>query len=287
MITFHVQSQGYLKSDYLFSSSLKNKEGDQFGSGDLLKISGRYTLPLSVKQNSSGQISAWSATLSSSYGIFNNKNVPLNISPDKILNLNLTVSHLRPLSEKWYLIASLGTGIYSAPDAITAKSLLVNGGAIFAYHLTDNLDLGIGGGLTNSFGVPIIMPMSYVKWELTGKYEIKAEATNSMQISASAQLNDKLKMRLVAIEMDGMSSVMEIDGKSMIYSSTIMKSYLSPELKTSKNMTLYLGAGGAWIRSAKLSRRTLKGFFNTFKSDHTNLNYNSTGYLTIGFRYGF
>lgn len=31
------------------------------------------------------------------------------------------------------MIASLGAGIYSAPDAITWQSVLVNGGVIFVY----------------------------------------------------------------------------------------------------------------------------------------------------------
>lgn len=112
-------TQGHLKTDYLFSSSLKNENGDTFGKGDLLKISGRYTLPLSVRQNNLGQISVWSATLSGSYGIFGNKKITEQTIPDEIINLNLSISHLRPISQKWYLVASLGGGIYAEPNAIT------------------------------------------------------------------------------------------------------------------------------------------------------------------------
>jgi hypothetical protein len=280
-------AQGYLKTDYLLPSSLKNENGDTFGKGDLLKISGRYTLPLSVRQNSSGQISAWSATLSGSYGIFDNKKITSQTIPDEIVNLNLSLSHLRPLSQKWYLIASLGGGIYSEPDAITAKSILVNGGFFFVYKLMSNLDVGFGAGITNSYGVPVIMPTSYIKWNLTGRYKVTANITNSMEISASAKFNDKFSRKLVGIEMDGISAVMNIDNKSMIYSSTIMKSYLTPEYKVGQSSTLYLGIGGAWLRSSKLSRRTLKGFWNTFTNDDNSPDFKSTGYLTIGFRYGF
>lgn len=279
-------AQGYLRSDYLISSSLKDEAGNNYGSGDLFRVSGRYTLPLSVKQNDSGPISAWSATLGGSYGFFGNKGMTINTIPDEIINLNFSLSHMRPISKKWYVIASLGGGIYSEPDKITAKSILVNGAVFFVYKLMNNLDVGAGGAITNAYGVPIIMPTSYLKWQLTGKYEIKAEATNSMAISASAQFTDHLKLKLVAIEMDGMSAVMNIDEKSMIYSSSILKSYLTSEYKIGKS-TLYMGIGGTWLRSSKLSRRTLKGFWEGFTKDDNDFRFNPTGYLTLGFRYGF
>ncbi len=155
------------------SSSLKDEVGNKYGSGDLFKVSGRYTLPLSIKQNNSGQISAWWATLNGSYGIFGNKDIAINTIPDKILNLNFSLSHIRPLSKRWYMIASVGGGIYSEPDKITTKSILVNGGIFFIYKWMNNLDVGISVGVTNSYGMPIIVPTSYIKWQLTGKYKIK------------------------------------------------------------------------------------------------------------------
>jgi len=285
IVPIDAAAQGFLKSDYITSSSLKDEKGNRYGSGDLFKISGRYTLPLSVRQNSSGQLSAWSATFYGSYGLFDNKKIRLNTIPDKIINANISLSHLRPLSEKWYLIASLGGGIYAEPDDVSAKSILVNGGVFFVYKLINNLDLGIGAALTNSYGVPVIMPTSYVKWQLTGRYEVKANLANNMEISASAKLSDNFHLRLVAMEMDGMSAVMDIDGKSMIYSSTNMKSYLTPEYRKGKS-TFYLGMGGVWMRSSKLSRRTLKGFWNSFKKDDDDMNFNPACYFIVGFKYG-
>lgn len=279
-------AQGYLKSDYLFSSPLKDEEGNKYGSGDLLKTSAGITVPLSVKKNSSGQVKAWSATVNGSYGVLNNKNITEIVNPEKIVNVTLGIAHIRPLSERWYLLASLGAGIYSEPNSITAKSILASGGAIFVYKVKNNLDLGIGAGLTNSFGIPIIMPMAYVNWQLTGKYEVKANIANGMEISGSVKLGNRFKVKLTAIEMDGMSAVMDIDGKSMIYASAIIKSHLTPEFRIGKSSTFYLGGGGVWARSVKLSKRSFKGFLDTFKEDD-NLNFRATGYLTVGFRYGF
>ena len=280
-------AQGFLKSDYLASSPLKNKNGDKFGSGDLFKVSGRYTLPLSVKQNTSGQISLWSATFSGSYGIFDNKKIIINTMPDDIINASFNISHVRPLSRKWYMVASLGGGIYSELDKISAKSILINGGVFFVYKLMNNLDVGIGACVTNSYGVPIIIPTSYLKWQLAGKYKIKVDIASNMEISASIKFNDKFNLKLVAIEMDGISAVMDIDNKSMIYSSTNMKSYLTPEYQINKLSTLYMGVGDAWLRTASLSKRTLKGFWETFKKDDNDYHFYSTVYLTVGFKFGF
>lgn len=285
-LPIHCVAQGYLKSDYLFSSPLKDEEGNKYGSGDLFKTSAGFILPLSVKKNSLGQVKAWSVALNGSYGVLNNNNITEIVNPSEIVNVTLGVAHIRPLSERWYLLASLGAGVYSEPNSITAKSLLASGGAIFVYKVKNNLDLGIGAGLTNSFGVPIIMPMAYVKWQLTGKYEVKADIANGVEVSGSVKLGNRFKVKLTAIEMDGMSAVMDIDGKSMIYASTIVKSYLTPEFRIGKSSTFYLGGGGAWARTVKLSKRSFKGFLDTFKEDD-DLNFRATGYLTVGFKYGF
>lgn len=282
-------AQGYIKTDYLFSSTFKEKDGEnKLGAGDLMKISGRYTLPIFSKQNESGQVTAWSATLGGSYSVLSNKGFASDVNPNKVLNTNLNISHIRPLSRKWSLLASLGGGIYSEPDRIKWNSLLVNGAVIFIYRINNKLDVGIGAGITNSYGIPIAMPMSYFKLNLTGKYEIKIDLSTKIEIAGIAKFNDKFHLRLTAMEMDGISAVVEKDGKSMIYSSTMMRSYLSPEFKIGKSSTIFMGAGGVWTRSSRLSERTLKSFWNSFKNDSENkYKFKPTGYLTLGFRYGF
>lgn len=281
-------AQSYIKYDYLFSSRFKEEgKKDKLGSGDLMKISGGYTLPFSVKQNELGQVTAWSATLGGSYSILENKGMASELNPDKVLNANLNISHIRPLSRKWSLVASIGGGIYSEPDNVSWKSVLINGGVIFIYKVSNKLDVGIGAGITNSYGTPIAMPMAYLKLNLTGKYEVKIDVSNKIEIAGIAKFGDKFHLKLVAMEMDGISAVMENDGKSMIYSSVMMRSFLSPEFKFGKSSTVFLGGGAVWTRSSKLSERTLKSFWNNFKNDDDDLYFKPAGYLTLGFRYGF
>lgn len=281
-------AQGYIKSDYLLSSTFKEEDKeDKLGSGDLMKISGGYTLPFSVKQNEQGQVTAWSATINGSYSILSNKGAAGSLNPDEVLNASLNISHIRPLSKKWSLIASLGGGIYSEPDKISWESLLVNGGVIFIYKINNKLDVGIGAGITNSYGTPIAMPMAYLKLNLTGKYEVKVDLSTKVEVAGIAKFSDKFHLKLVAMEMDGISAVMEKDGKSMIYSSMMMRTYLIPEFKIGKSSTIFMGGGAVWTRSSKLTERTLKSLWNSFKDDNDNLYFKPTGYFTLGFRYGF
>ena len=190
--------QGYISSDYMPASTLKDDAGNKYGSGDLLILSSRYTLPFSVRHNEKGQVTAWSATLNCSYGILNNKGPAKELNPDNILNSSLNISHIRPLSDKWSIIASLGAGVYASPNEITMKSVLANGAVVFVYKLRNNLDLGIGGGLTNSYGIPMILPMVYFSWRNTGKYEFKVDMSSGIKISAATWLNKKFKVELTA-----------------------------------------------------------------------------------------
>lgn len=129
--------QGYISSDYMPASTLKDDAGNKYGSGDLLILSGRYTLPFSVRHNEKGQVTAWSATLNCSYGILNNKGPAKELNPDNILNSSLNISHIRPLSDRWSIIASLGAGVYASPNEITMKSVLANGAVVFVYKEVD------------------------------------------------------------------------------------------------------------------------------------------------------
>ena len=251
-------AQGVIKTEYMPASSFRDEAGNKLGSGDLLKFTGAYTLPFSLKQNASGQPIMWSASVRGTYAILNNRRMALDIHPDEVLSGSLNLTHVRPLSKKWYMIASLGAGIYSAPAAITWQSVLVNGGVIFVYKCRKNLDIGVGAGLTNSFGVPIAMPMFF-----------------------------RFKLRLVAMEMDGISSVMDVEGKSMIYASVMMRSYLCPEYRIGKKSCLYLGIGGNWLRSGDLTKRTLKGFVDNMFSDKDDPYFNPTVYFSAGVKCGF
>lgn len=281
--------QGYVNYDYQPSSSFKDKEGNKHGSGNLQRISGRYTIPLSRKQNRRNQPTAWGMTLSASYAMMDNGGEARELNPDRVLNTSLTVSHLRPLSERWSLLASLGCGIYAAPYKVRWQSLLANGAFIFAYRLRDNLSIGIGGGLTNSYGVPIIMPMGYLNWKTNGRYEVAIDMANALKMQVATQVGKGMRLELTAIEMDGMSAVMRVDGKQKIYSSTMMCSGLNVSFRLLGKASLYAGVGSVWLRSTKITDRNLRSFFKSLGDDGNKDEYRFGTSLrfSVGFRYGF
>jgi len=174
------RAQGFVETEYISTSDMNDKEGNDHGKGDMLRVRGRYTLPLSVNVNERHQPTAWSATLSASYATMDNKGEALTLNPDEIINASLNVSHTRPLSDHWQMIASVGAGVYATPNEIGWGSILANGAAIFAYRFSDNLSAGFGLGLTNSYGVPMVMPMGYLWLRTNGNFKVQVDMASGM-----------------------------------------------------------------------------------------------------------
>lgn len=278
-------AQGFIETDYLSASDLNDHDGENHGSGDMLRVKGRYTLPLAVSVNERRQPTAWTATLSAAYATLNNKGEAATLCPDEIVNASLNVSHTRPLSRRWQLIASLGAGIYASPDDIAWRSVLANGAAIFAYRLSDNLSVGLGLGLTNSYGAPMVLPMGYLVWKTGGDIKVSVNMASGLSVKASTMLGRRVGLELTAIDIDGMSAVRRRDGETKIWSTMLMRSTLSPTFKLSEKTTLRLGVGGTWLRTVRESNRSLKDFFDSYGSDEGKYRFKPSLRLSVGLSY--
>ncbi|MBQ9077895.1 MAG: hypothetical protein IJY31_08675 [Muribaculaceae bacterium] len=276
-------SQSSISYDYISSSTLKDDDGNSYGKGDIQIISGRFNMPLSLKMNEKRQPTMWTATLSAKYGMLNNSGSTDYLNPDEIINTSINITHIRPINDRWGLIISLGAGVYAMPDYIRWESILANGGFSFIYNMNKNFRLGVGGGLTNSFGTPILLPMIYINWKTRGKYELNLDFAGRLRASAATWLSTRVKMELTAIEMDGMSAVIKVDGKTKIYSSTMFKSYITPSYHFNKHLSVYLGLGADWRRSANIRNRKLKDMFNFNHSGDRH--FTSAFRITAGLRY--
>ena len=239
-----VYGQGHIEAGYTPSRKfMKDEDNEKLGAGDMWQLRGRYTFLFSAKQNARKQPVVWSGTLSGMYAHMNNEGMAAEANPNDVLNVAFNVSHLRPFSPRWYMMASLGIGVYTVPKDISFKSILANGAVIFAYKLRDNLDIGAGAGLTNSYGVPLIMPMGFLKWNITGPYEVNVEVAGHMKASVSREFPDRFRLSLVPIDMDGMSAVAKRNGDYKIYGATRMRAYIRPEYKTGKKSYIYAEMG--------------------------------------------
>lgn len=283
-------AQGYVKANYNFASSLRDDDGNRVGKGDLYKISGRFTVPLWVRGTPfSEDFSVWAMTVSSALATLQNdfdEGVP---APDEILNASVSVSHVRSLSEHWSLITSLGLGLYSPSDEISMEGVFTTGACVFAFRVLDGLSVGLGAGLTTSYGIPMVVPMSYFSWQAGQRVEVKVEALSSFKASASARLGERWKVNLVAIEMDGMSAALDTGGESKdLYSTQIMRSSIGPEYYLSPRCSVFLDAGANWLRSASLRERSVTGFWDAFTGTGSGKSYQFDLALQIsaGLRWG-
>ncbi|MCD7936649.1 MAG: DUF6268 family outer membrane beta-barrel protein [Tannerellaceae bacterium] len=281
------QAQVYFKSEYIGSSSFKDENNNKTGgSGDMFKVNGGLSMPLSFKQDENNRIKMWAVSLDAAYAKYNNKQIPTFMHPDDIINTTLSISHLRPIRRNWSMLAVLGGGIYSDPSHIKAQSILGSGGLVFIYHLRDNLDVGIGVGVTNSYGVPLGMPMGYLNWRIDGKYEVKVEMLEAAEVSAAVAFNDWFKLRLIGFEVDGMSAVMDVDGKSKIFGSVSMKSGLQADFRIGKSSSIQLTGGGVWYRDASVINRSIKDYFKWFGREF-DPNFQPSMYFQVGYKWGF
>lgn len=263
-----VSAQVQFNSDYVAPSTLIDCDGNNRGKGSMARVAMIANLPFSYELDDNRQIARmWAITLSAKYANLNNTGVAGVYVPDRMLNTSINLTHIRPLGERWKLMASLGVGVYARPNHIVMKSVLANGGAVAVYKVRDNFDLGVGGGLTNSFGFPAILPMIYVNWSLKGEYQIDVSMVTGLKVTVKRKWDDKLSTSLTAFDMDGMSAVFRKEGKWKIYTTTLMRSYLEMDYKLNRHFSFFGGVGVTWKRSSRLSDRKFKNFYKFFRSD--------------------
>lgn len=282
---YEALAQGEITTEYVTPSTLKDDDGNYCGHSGLFKVSARYTATLSAKRDSVGKVTAWSSTLKATYANFVNDGATGQQHPDNILNASLNLSHSKPVGRRWQLLATLGAGIYSSPHDVKWHSILAHGALIFAYRANNNLSIGIGGGLNNSYGVPLLLPMAYFNWTTSGRTRITIDMANGLKARASTKMGRHADLELTAIEMDAMSAVVKNDEGTRIFSSVSMRSTLSATYHFSPRTALYVGVGGNWLRSEKTAKRSLNGFFKNFGDDENKRRYSPSLFFSAGFRF--
>ncbi len=232
-------AQGYVKVENIATSKLKDDLGNHYGSGDMQIVKGRYSIPLYHRVLDNGERKVLAMSLSTSYAEMHNRGEAASLNPDNVLNASMNLSYQQPIGRKWSVMVSAGAGVYSSTDEITTESILANGGVIFITKLSDNLDLGLGTIVTNSYGTPIAMPVFSINWH--PKWKNLQLEINTMKVAASTRFN-KFRLALVGFEIDGLSAVRNIEDRS--------KNYLIDNNNLSLSTILKYSVGGLpwnWI----------------------------------------
>src|SRR5699024_1456533 len=149
-----------LKTEFIGQSSyriMKSETSEQIGNskGSAMIYQANIHIPLSLKLNENNRPTSWSLDVNGTYSRLNNENFIKPLVIDEIMDLSLSLEHLRPLNEKWSMMASVGVGIYMPStnlSQIGLDNVLGSIGAVFIRHLNPDLDLGGGLVLSNSFG---------------------------------------------------------------------------------------------------------------------------------------
>lgn len=275
-----------ISADYLSRTIFSDRQKNNYGKGEMMGYSLKYNQPLPADINEYGQPTAWAISLIGSYYDFENYGEAQYANPDEVLNASINLSHIRPLSERWSIIALIGCGVYSNPKEIGWKSVLANGGCIFIYKINESFSIGAGLGLTNAYDVPMIAPMGYVKWNLKSWIDIDINVSNSIKATASTWIGNRFKLSWHILEMDGISSVINIGDKSKLYSSMLLSSFISPSFYLSKKSSIYLDVGVNIARTIRTTDRKIKYMFAEIKEEDKR-SFKPACKVGIGVRYGF
>ena len=265
---FNADGQIAFQTEYFGKSSYRMSEGDKSekvgdSEGSAIVYRGGINIPLSVKLNDDNRPTAWSVSAGGAYAKLDNKNFTEPLVIDEILNLGININHLRPISQRWSMMLSVGGGAYMPTTRLSQvrfKNILGNVGAIFIYHLKPNLELGGGIALNNSFGYPMAFPALYLNWTTTGRYDVKISMFDGIELSAGCNLKPNFSLRLIA-EMNGQMAIIEQEGKDKIFTHQYMVVGLRPEIKIGKKLSIPITVGINAMRPAEIKDRSLKAMF--------------------------
>lgn len=276
-----------VETEYYTNSNFKLSNGSVVGSGNLSRSIIKFDNVLTyipVPEKYGAKI--WALSGNVTYAYLGNNEIAKEMNPRDVLNASVNLSYITPINTQWTLLMSLGVGIYAEPKFISWNTILANGAALAVYQVSPTFKIGFGGTLTNSYGPPAIMPAVVFDWSTTsGKYEIKIGALEGIKAEAAMALGEKLRLSLTGVDLDAISAVTKVDGKEKIYSSTLIRSYLTPSWQPVKGLNVSMSFGICEWRSCQLSKRRFGYFYkNMFKKEHR---FNASFFTSLGIRYNF
>lgn len=259
------------KTEYFGQSSYRDDNNNKVGNskGSAFVYQGLANIPVSVKIDDNNKPTIWGFGLNGAYASLKNKDFTEDLVLSKILNLNLSLYHMRPLNDRWSLMASVGFGVY-APDSrlskIGFKHVLGNAGVIFIRQLNPNLEIGGGLALNNTFGYPMVFPAFYFNWRYNKQYNVKISAMDGFEMSIGYSPKDFLELSLVA-EVNGQMALLERNNKDVMFTHQYIVAGIRPEFKISKSFSIPLTVGINAMRAGYFNNRSIKALFNSGEYD--------------------
>lgn len=288
MVCIDANAQIAFKTEYIGSSPLLDNDGNRIGDGkgSALVYKGGINMPLSTKIDERKRSTIWGAGISASYTSFDNKKMSENLVLSEMLGIQAALYHVRPLSEKWYMMANIGLGIYTPNtkfSKIRYRNFLGNIGVISIRKMKPNLEIGFGAAINNTFGYPMLFPALYFNWVYEGRFIFSLSMMDGGEMSIKYNVNKQLSLSLIA-EMSGQGVMLKEGDREMMFSHQYIVMGLRPEFKVSKHIAIPLTIGASMMRSAGFDERSLKGIFSNTGTDS---GFKDSFYISGGVKIGF
>ncbi|MFH6968485.1 DUF6268 family outer membrane beta-barrel protein [Flavobacterium sp. FlaQc-28] len=249
-----------------------------------------FEVPLSLKMDQYNRPRLWSIFVNGSYARMENKNYEIQSLPaqfqegfpNELLNTQIGVKHLRSLSPSWSLLTMLSVGVYTDMVEINKDDVLIQGGVLFIKQFNPNLAFGMGPVLTNSFGVPMVLPGIYFNWESKGALHFKIAFPEGLELGY--RMSDNFDLKAVA-EISGMTAETRVGNKSMLLGYQQIIAGLRPQIKLGEHWTLEPTAGSTIVRNFSTNSRKIKDIFK--EKDIADPRFTTTFYGAVALKWKF
>ncbi len=267
-VSASAQVQFEWKSEYLGRSGYRIMEGeksqpigDSKGSAQVHQAT--ISVPLSLKLDERKRPTLWSIGAQGVYSNLDNQNFAEPLVIDEILNVGISLNHMRPISPRWSMLATVGAGVYmpnTKLSQLNGKNILGMAGAVFIYHLKPNLDLGGGVALNNSFGAPMVLPAIYLNWRTDGHFKVNIALMDGLAMSVKYEARENISLSLIG-EINGQMALLEQNGQDKIFSHLYVVTGLRPEIKLGKKLSIPITLGINAFRPSEMTDRSIKSMF--------------------------
>lgn len=288
MVCIDANAQITFKTEYIGSSPLLDNDGNRIGDskGSALIYKGGINMPLSTKVDERKRPTIWGIGASASYTSFNNEKMPKDLILSEMLGIQTVLYHIRPLNDKWYMMANIGLGMYTPNTKLSKieyRNFLGNIGVIFIRKMKPNLEIGFGAAMNNTFGYPMLFPALYFNWMYEGCLIFSLSMMDGGEMSVKYNINKQLSLSLVA-EMSGQGVMLKENNREMMFSHQYIVMGFRPEFRVSKYISITLTVGASMMRSAGFDERSLKGIFSNTGTDS---GFKDSFYISGGIKIGF
>lgn len=207
LVSVESTAQITIKTEYFGTSAYRDEHNQKVGNskGSAMVYHGSANLPLSRKRTKTINLRYGVSGFQGDYASLNNKNIAEPLVLSEILNLQMSLFHVRPLSEKWSMMAIVGVGMYTDDTRFSHlrfRNVLGSAGLVFVRRILPNLELGAGLALNNAFGYPMAFPALYVNWNYGHKLTCSFSALDGANLAVGYKVDKQFSISFLQ-EMGG------------------------------------------------------------------------------------